>query len=185
MTEFEESAEAAHDLIREKLLRKNDEDGSRWMGWIILSTMALALFSALAALLAGFTANEAVLERTKEILEVSYYESDRLNIEVLKSKHEILASLGDTPKRAEIDRIRKYEDEMSKLELEVAKEELKTKDAMFEHELFAIGVTLFSIAITLSGMAMVAQRRMIWGVGLVFGLVGICVVAFGIFKMFS
>ena len=76
MTEIEESAEAAHDLIREKLLRKNDEDGSRWTGWIILSTMALALLSALAALLAGFTANEAVLERTKEILEVSYYESD-------------------------------------------------------------------------------------------------------------
>ncbi len=56
---------------------------------------------------------------------------------------------------------------------------------MFEHELFVIGVTLFSIAITLSGMAMVVQRRMIWGVGLVFGLVGVCVIALGIFKMFS
>ena len=185
MTELEESAEAAHDLIREELQRKNDEDGMRWTGWVLLSTMALALLSALAALLAGFTANEAVLERTQELLEVSYYESDRLNMEILKSKHEILISLGETPSRAKIDRIRKYEDEVSRLKLSVSKEELKAQEAIFEHELFAIGVTLFSIAITLCGMALVVQRRRIWGVGLVFGLAGICIVGLGIFKMFS
>ena len=158
-SEYEESAEAAHDLIKEELHKRNDEERSRWNSRVALSTMALALLSALGSLMTGITASESVLERTKEILDVSSYESDRLNIEVLKSKHEILTSLGEALNRAEIDRIRKFEDEMSRLQLEIQREELATQSTMFEHELFAIGVTLFSVAITLSGMSIVVQRR--------------------------
>ena len=49
--------------------------------------------------LAGITSNESLMERTEEILDLSKLESDRLHIEVLRLKHDLLRSV-DKPVEA-------------------------------------------------------------------------------------
>ena len=49
--------------------------------------------------MAGITSNESLMERTEEILDLSKLESDRLHIEVLRLKHDLLRSL-DKPVEA-------------------------------------------------------------------------------------
>lgn len=183
--EFEVAAEAAHDQIKEESLKDGEGEKSRWIAWVALSTMVMALLSALGVLLAGVAVNELMIERTKEILEVSHLEADRIDVELLKSKHAILTSLGETLDNSEIEKIRKYQDKIEELKTDVALEEARVQRTIFEHELFAIGVTLLSIAITLCGMSVITKRRKIWAVGLVIGVIGASFVGSGIYKMFS
>ncbi len=185
VSEFEEAAEVAHDLIKEELQKEGKDEKLLWIGLVSLSTMVMALLSALGALLAAVAANELMIERTKEILEISHLETDRINIELLKSKHAILTSLGEVPDSSEIERIRKYQDDNKKLKIDAEAEESIFQKAISEHELFAIGVTLLSIAIALSGMSLVAKRKMLWAVGLVFGVIGVSFVGVGVCKMIS
>ncbi len=94
-SEIEEATEVAHALIKEEVQEENKDEKSQWIGLVSLSAMVMALLSALGALLAAVAANELMVERTKEILEISHLEADRIDIELLKSKHAILASLGE------------------------------------------------------------------------------------------
>ena len=182
-SEFEESAETAYEPISGALGDTSKEKRPGWTSWVALSTMVIALFSAVGALLAGISANEALLERTQEILEVSKLEIDRLDVELLKSKHEILTSLGESPDLGEIERISEYEGEIEELKTVGAGDETRILTAINEHQLFAIAVTLFSLAITLSGFALIAKRRILWAVSLAVAAVGSALLGFGVYQM--
>ena len=122
------------------------------------------------------------MERTEEILDLSKLESDRLHIEVLRLKHDLLRSLDKPVERSELERIRQYEDESATLAISVAREQVQVTMADAKHNIFALGVTLLSIAITLSGMATVVDRPLLWHVGIVFGVAGSGLVARGIVR---
>jgi hypothetical protein len=184
-SELEDPAETARELISGEWVSNSKEERSDWTSRVALSTMVIALFSAVGALLAGITANESLLKRTEEILEVSKLESDRLDIEFLKSKHEILTALGETPDIGEVERIRRYEEETGELKTSVDDDEPRIRTAMYEHELFATAVTLFSMAITLSGMSLIAKRRFLWMVSLTFAVVGSGFLGFGLYQMLT
>ncbi len=181
-SEFEEAAEVAQDLIKEKLSEESEEL-SQWMNHVALSTMVMALLVAIGVLLAGFSADDLMIERTEEILEKSSLESDRLDIEVLKSKHAVLLALDKVPDPEEIERIRTNQKEMEELNAKLETEQSKFENTLFEHQLQAIGVTLLSIALTLSGMAVIVKRKNIWKTGLVFGVIGTIFLVWGTMQM--
>lgn len=120
--------------------------------------------------------------RTEEILELSRMEDDRLHIEVLRSKHDILKSIGKSPDAAELQRILEYAKEAEALQSDVELKEMQVGIANYDHGIFAVGVTLLSIAITLSGMAIIADRKIVWHVGIFFGAIGCGFVAWGIYR---
>jgi chromosome segregation ATPase len=169
MDELEESAEASLDIMEETA--KEMAHLEPWVAWTAVSTLIMALMSAIGALLAGITANEALLRRTSETIEIVNRNRNQIEIDILASKHDILTALGKTADEdearivADAKRIRETTPELKLDELEI-------KETMHHHELFAIGVTLLSIGITLSGMAIVSRRPPIWYVGLVSGLIG-------------
>ena len=86
------------------------------------------------------------MERTEEILELSKLEGDRLHIEVLRSKHDVLRSLEKPVDDRELERIREYETEAAVLSANIAREEMQVGIANEKHAIFALGVTLLSIA---------------------------------------
>ena len=159
-SELGESAEVAHEHIVEETLGRGGTLG--WFRWVAFSAMVMALFSAVGALLAGITANESLMERTEEILEVSRLEGTRLHVEMLNTKRAVLNSLGEELAASEIERIDQYEVEAAELEFAVQREERAVLFANYKHEIFAFGVTLLSIAITMSGMSIVSRRRWFW-----------------------
>ena len=140
----------------------------------------MALLVAVAGMLASICAHTALVERTKEIIEMNYLEGDRGRVETLKSKHGILTALGETPDPAEIELVVAFEEEMRKLEAGSAREEALTHTITNAHVIFAIAVMLLSIGITLGGTAVVVERRWLWAAGLVVGAAGTLGVGIGI-----
>lgn len=176
MTELEEVAEGARDAVLEEVEHPVKKQPG-WVAWLAISTMVMALFCAVGALMAGITANEAVMERTHEIMEVVNRDRDQIEIEILRSKHDVLKALGVAADENERKIVEKSRD-VGKLTEEIKEEEATVGRTLRAHEIFAIGVTLLSIAIVLNGMAAVLQRRHIWHIALGLATVGGIVVIY-------
>ena len=186
MSELTEMTETAQDAVIEAVESKEvGEQEPRWHRQVALTTMIMALLAAFAGMLSGVTANEALLERTREIIEVSHLEGERVCVETLKSKHEILNTLGQTPDQGEIGRVAAFEEEMQELEANAAGEETLVLTVSNAHLVFATAVTLLSLGITLGGMAVVVERRLLWTASLVIGAVGAACAGMGVLTMLS
>jgi len=178
--ELESATEHAHETIHDHVAESHGgRPTSRWHAYVALSTLVMALLSALAALLAALSAHESLLERTHEIVDFVSLETDRIEIEVLQSKHDILRQFEVTPPPAELSRIRTYEEKVVSLMERTAEEEAVVRASNRAHIVFAIAVTLLSVGITLGGMSIIAKQRFLWIVGLVFGFAGAISLAIG------
>jgi hypothetical protein len=116
VSELGESTELANELV----LEADQEDASehkspRWHTYLALSTLLMAILTAMGALLAGMTAHEALLEKTEEVVELTILEADRVEVDLIKAKHEILISLGESPDPLEVERIEVYQEETDEL----------------------------------------------------------------------
>jgi len=181
LSELGESTELASELITETT-KEDKEKGERerWHKQVAFSTLVMAVLTAIGALLAGITAHNALLERTQEIIEISTLEGDRVSVEVLKAKHEIMLSLGETPDESETDQIRAYELEIEELKGDAAGEETEILSTNFSHLVFSIAVTLLAVGITVSGMSIIVEQKFLWIVGIAFGVAGAIGVGIGV-----
>ena len=184
MSEIPESVETAEDFITDAMDSQEVGDGHpRWHKHVALTTLIMALLTALGAMLAGMSSHQAMIERTQEIIEVNSLESDRIYVETLKSKHEILTTLGETPDQAEIKAIAAFEKELQELETQAAGEETLVLTDTRSHHIFAIAVTLLSLGTALCGMSIIVNQKFLWGAGLLFGAIGSVGVGLGVLRM--
>ena len=166
---------------------KEDEagEGPRWHRQVALSSLILALLAALAGLLAGLTASQELHVRTQEIMELTRLESERINIQVLKTKHELLDSLGRAVDPDELAQIQAYEEEVEALGAELAAEQRQEQRTGSTHLILAIAVLLLSVGITLGGMAIVVAEKRLWYAGLAVGAFGFLGLALGVVRMLT
>jgi len=182
--ELNDSTELTNELIMDEVKEdKAERDPPTWHTWVAMSTLLMASLIAIGALLAGITAHEALFDRTEEIIAVSTSQGARIAVEVLKTKHEILISMGETPAKAEIAQIQPYDTEVAELQYEVNRDEAIVQSAIHTHLVFAIAVTLLAVGISLSGMAIILDSKLLWYAGMVFGVVGAMGVGTGIVMM--
>ena len=184
MAEFEGAAEDLNKGIEESLeSSKGSGKGVGWETWVAHSILVLGLLSAVGALFANITAQEALFDRTEEILLDSAREKDLITVTLLRSKHDILVALGKVPDETEIQEIRELEAEITTLGAEINADESEIRIIAKAHHLFAIGVTLLAIAITLSSISIVLKRLVLWIGGLAIGTVGAGYMGVGFFNM--
>ena len=185
MSEPEIASELIDEMVMETV--KEDEIGEdpRWHKQIALSSLILALLAALAGLLAGLSAHEDLHRRTEEIMELSRLENDLVHIEVLRTKHELLYSLGRDVDPAELAQIQAFEEEAEDLVGELTAEERQDRRAGSTHLVLAVTVTLLSVGNTLSGMAIVVEDKRLWYAGMVFGAGGVLGLAWSIVRMLA
>jgi hypothetical protein len=184
MSELPESVETAEDFITDVLETQEVGDGHpRWHKHVALTTLVLALLTALGAMLAGMSAHQAMIDRTQEIIEVNSFEGDRNYVETLKVKHEILTALGETPDQAEITTIAAIEEEMLELEIKTFGDESLVITTTKSHHIFAIAVALLSLGTALCGMSIIVNQKYLWGAGLLFGAIGTVGVGLGVLRM--
>lgn len=160
MPKLGESSEATNELIVEKMkeslaTRKMSEEHTG----VALSTMLMALLAAFRALMAGISAQDALLDRTAKVMAASVRESDRLAVEVLKVKHEILVTLGGKPDPLELAQIETYERSATEFAERTSREENKVQALVLPHFVFAIAVTLLSVGIALNGIAVLTKKK--------------------------
>ena len=166
---------------------KEDEAGKgpRWHKQVALSSLVLALLAALAGLLAGLTASQELHIRTQEIMELTLRENERVNVQVLKTKHELLEGLGRTVDPAELAQVQAFEEEIETLASELVVEERQDERIGSTHLILAIAVMLLSVGITLGGMAIVVEEKFLWYAGLVVGAGGILGLVLGVVRMLT
>lgn len=186
MSEILETVETAQDATIEAL--ESSEFGREkpiWHKYVAMSTMIMALLAAIGGMLAGISSEEALNARTMEIIEMNYMEGDRLYVEILKSRHEILTAIGENPDPAEVAYAAQCAENLDDLEANVANEESLSLQTTNAHMVFALAVTLLSLGITLGGMAVLLDRKLLWIVGLLIGMVGSVGVIAGVVVMLS
>ncbi len=184
MSELPESVETAEDFITDVLETQEVGDGHpHWQKHVALTTLVMALLTALGAMLAGMSAHQAMIDRTQEIIEVNSLEGDRNYVETLKVKHEILTALGETPDHAEITTIAAIEEEMLELEIKTFGDESLVITTTKSHHIFAIAVALLSLGTALCGMSIIVNQKYLWGAGLLFGAIGTVGVGLGVLRM--
>lgn len=186
MSDGSESTEIANQLFMEQMEKNaTSSKEKRWHKQVALSTLIFAMLAAVGGLLSGITAHESQLEKTEEIISLTVLEGDRVSVEVLKAKHEILLSLGETPDEAELAAIREFEVEIAEKREEVAQEETLAQIIGQTHLIFAISVAFLAAGISLSGMAVVISEKWLWVVGMLVGAVGVIGILWGIISLFD
>jgi hypothetical protein len=184
MSELPETVESAQDFVTDVMDSQEVGDGHpRWHKHVALTTLVMALLTALGAMLAGMSATQSLIDRTQEIIEVNSLESDRIYVETLKSKHEILTALGETPNQAEMMAITAFEKGIQELDTQAADEETLVLTATWSHHIFVIAVALLSLGTALCGMSIIVNQKYLWGAGLLFGAIGTVGVGLGVLRM--
>ena len=163
-----EEAEVPLEHLQEQVHHKAEHSGETWISWVALSTAILAVLAAIAGLLSGQHANEAMMNQIEASDQWSYYQAKSIKAAVLDAK----MSLSGAPDDSDQSKRDRYETEQEKIKSEAEQKEAAAKSNFHKHEVFAAGVTMFQIAIAIAAISALTRRRRFWIVSLLFGAVG-------------
>lgn len=181
-----ESTEVVNELVMESA--HADEaapKAPKWHRQVAISTLLMALVTAVGALLAGITAHETLIDRTQEMIDISIAQNERVSIELLRTRVELLTKLGAVPHLADLALIQEYDERVRELEEEAEEEESRIQAINATHLSLAVSVTILSVAITLSGMAIIVEQKYLWYIGLLVGFIGAIGVVYSVFSMYG
>lgn len=163
-----EEAEVPLEGLHEEIHHHAEHGGERWISWVALSTAILAVLAAIAGLLSGKHANEAMMSQIESSDQWSYYQAKSIKASVLDAK----ISLATSPNESDAQKRDRYEKEQEEIKTEAEKKQAQAKSNFHQHEIFARGVTMFQIAIAIAAISALTKKRRFWIVSLLFGLAG-------------
>jgi len=170
-----EEAEVPLEHLQEHVQHSAERGGEAWISWVALSTAILAVLAAIAGLLSGKHANEAIMSQIEASDQWNYYQAKSIKASVLDAKMS-LAGAVDEKDRAKAAR---YEEEQADIKKEAEQKEGAAKTNFHRHEVYARGVTMFQIAIAIAAISALTRKRRFWIVSLLFGAVGCVFVVLG------
>lgn len=174
-----EEIEVPTEHLHEHMEHHAEESKEQWVMGVALSSAFLAAFAAVAALMAGYHANEAMIDRIKSSDQWSYYQSKGIKSGVLGNKVDLLKSLKKPVKEDDLKKIEQYKEDQEKISEEAKKFEESSEGHLKHHETLAHSVTLFQVAIAVGAIAALTRRKPFWFVSLGFGVIGMVFFALG------
>lgn len=168
-----ENPEVPLEEVQTQIEENTHRSGRTWTSAVALSTAILAALAAIASLLAGDHANEAMISQIQSASHWSHYEAKGIKSGQLTSKIEMLAVLGKTTEAADTAKVQRYAKEQQEIREQAETAEKLAERHLHAHVTLARSVTLFQIAITVSAICLLTQRRIFWGAALVTGAVGL------------
>jgi hypothetical protein len=163
-----EEAEVPLEHLHEQVHHRAEHSGETWISWVAFSTAILAVLAAIAGLLSGQHANEAMMSQIEASDQWNYYQAKSIKASVLDAK----MSLAGAPNESDQSKRDRYEKEQEEIKSEAERKEGAAKSNFHKHEVFARGVTMFQIAIAIAAISALTKRRHFWMVSLLFGVVG-------------
>lgn len=163
-----EEAEVPLEHLHEQIHHHAEHGGARWISWVALSTAILAVLAAIAGLLSGAHANEAMMSQIEVSNQWNHYQAKSIKASVLDAKMTLTAETSDKDK----EKAARYEEEQQEIKAEAEQTQEAAKTYFHKHEIFARSVTMFQIAIAIAAISALTRKRTFWFVSLVFGLVG-------------
>jgi hypothetical protein len=145
----------------------------RWTMGVALSTALFAALAAIASLIAGQKANEAMVAQIESANQWSYYQSKSIKANLLDSKDELLVALGHAPEAKDDKKRKEYDADKEAIREAAEEKEAEAKHELAGHEWLARAVTMFQLAIALAAIAVLTRLRLFWMIGIGLGTVGI------------
>jgi len=158
---------------------------ARWLDYLAGSTVLFAILAAVAALLAGnyanealYKANQAVLLQTKAVDVWSEFQANSVKKYQARTLATILAHTGGKPAEitaanTEATRRQKQQDALypqaRALDTETAALNKESDQQLHHHHRAAVAVTIFQVAIGLAAIAALLGRRPLWLASLAIG----------------
>ncbi len=178
MEEMEDPTES----LQEKIHEKAEEEKERWTLYVALSTACIAVFAAIAGLLAGHHANEAVIDRQKSGDQWNYYQAKGIKSEIAAATDKILRALSAKPvpedSKAAVER---YEKEKEEIKMNAEELDKSSEDHLAKHVTLSKAVTIFQIAIAISAIAILTRRKILWYAGIALTVAGVVFFIIGVF----
>ena len=164
MEEAEVPLEGLHEEIHH-----HAEHGEKWISWVALSTAILAVLAAVAGLLSGMHANEAMMSQIESSDQWAYYQAKGIKSAVLDLKMSMSGYVATEEDKTNVER---YHAEQKDIQEKANEKQSEAKSNFHEHEIFARGVTMFQIAIAIAAISALTKKRRFWLVSLLFGIAG-------------
>ncbi len=166
-----EEAEVPLEQLHEEIHHRAE----RWISWVALSTAVLAVLAAIAGLLSGNRANEAMMSQIESSDKWAFYQAKGIKAAVLDAKMSLGGSVNDSDR----ERAAKYALEQSEIQKEAQQKQNEAKADFHQHEVFARGVTMFQIAIAIGAISALTRRKRYWVVSMLLGAAGCIFLALG------
>ena len=176
-----EEAEVPTESIQEEILSEAEQSRERWISQVALSSTILAVFAAVASLLSGHHANEAMMDEIKSADKWAQYQAKGIKMAVLSMKMDFLSAGHHAIPDTDLKKMDKYKADQEEISAEAREKELGAEKHLNRHVTFARGVTLFQISIAVAAMSALLKRRKFWFVGLGFGVIGVYFLIEGLF----
>jgi Domain of unknown function (DUF4337) len=170
-----EEAEVPLENLHEEIHHSAEHSGEAWISWVALSTAILAVLAAIAGLLSGMHANEAMMSQIESSDQWAYYQAKGIKAAVLDAKMSLSGNVSEQDKT----KAERYQEEQKEIQEKANEKEHEAKSNFHQHEIFARGVTMFQIAIAVAAISALTKKRRFWLVSLIFGAAGCVFLALG------
>ena len=181
MEEIEVPTEHLQEAIHEKAEEKMHEEKERWALYVALSTAFMAVLAAIAGLLSGHQANEALLDQIKAADQWNFYQSKSIKSEIAASTGKILQSIQNKNTDLESSQtLARYEKEKEEIRQKAEEAEKSSEVHLTTHVTLSKAVTIFQIAIAISAISILTRKKLLWYGSLVLTIVGAIFLLMGI-----
>ncbi len=170
-----EEAEIPLEHLHEEIHHHAEHGGAPWISWVALSTAILAVLAAIAGLLSGKHANEAMMSQIEASDQWGYYQAKSIKATIVETR----MTLGTAPSAQDQAKIAKYVEEEAEIKREAQQKQADARSHFHQHEVFARAVTMFQIAIAVAAISALTKRRRYWLLSLGLGAVGLIFLALG------
>ena len=181
-----EEIEVPTEHLHEKIQEEAEEKKEKWTLYVALSTAMMAVLAAVAGLLAGHQANEALDNRVKASDQWNFYQAKNLKQEIAINTDQILQAVaairpgGAAAVANHSQDIARYEKEKADIRKKAEAFEEASESHSNRHVPLSSAVTAFQIAIAVSAIAILTRRKNLWYAGLLLTTVGAVFLALGL-----
>src|SRR5881392_2002261 len=116
-----EEAEVPLEHLHEEIHHHAEHSGEKWISWVALSTAILAVLAAIAGLLSGSHANEAMMKQIESSDQWAFYQAKGIKAAVLDAK----MSLPSSASAADREKAAKYSEEQAEIQNKRARRKRK------------------------------------------------------------
>ena len=155
-----------------------------------ITAAVLAVCAAVGSLLSGHAANEAILGQARASDQWALYQARSTKGHLYEANQDLLATLASL-QGAKTDqvqekldefraKVKKYEAEKAETMTEARKEEAESRHEFIKHQHFSLGVAAFQIGIVLASISILVRNRVLYGLGVLAGAVGMLFLLIGL-----
>jgi len=168
-----EEPEVPLEQVHEHLEHQAHHEPESFIPKVALSTAIIAAFAAIASLLAGDHANEAMVSQIQSSDKWAHYQAKSIKAAVLNTKIALLESQDKKPGPKDEEKLAEYAKEQEDLSKEATALQHEASEHLEKHKKLASGVTLLQIAIAVGAISALTKRKRFWVVSMLFGAGGV------------